>query len=64
MDKRKPDQQKHSDGKSDQRKVAEEAHREADKDIARDPDLSLHSPNDDLDEGELARLGEDKTGLV
>ena len=29
-----------------------------------DADLSIHSPNDDLDEGETARLGEDKTDLV
>ena len=35
------------------------AHAEADQDIAADADLSIHSPNDDLDEGELARLGED-----
>lgn len=37
------------------------AHKEADKDIERDPDLSSKpSPTDDLDEGELARLeGED-----
>lgn len=40
-------------------KVAE-AHEQADADIAEDPDLSIHSPNDDLDEGESARLGEDK----
>jgi len=40
------------------------AHNEADKDIAKDPDLSIHSKNDDLDEGELARLGGDKTNLV
>lgn len=39
-------------------KVAE-AHEQADADIAKDPDLSIHSPNDDLDEGETARLGED-----
>jgi hypothetical protein len=40
------------------------AHDEAESDIANDPDLSIHSPNDDLDEGETARLGEDKTDLV
>ncbi len=39
-------------------------HTEADKDIAKDPDLSIHSKNDDLDEGELARLGGDKTDLI
>jgi hypothetical protein len=40
------------------------AHTQADKDIASDAELSAHSPNDDLDEGESARLGEDKNGLV
>lgn len=36
---------------------------QAEKDIESDPDLSIHSPNDDLDEGESARLGEN-TDLV
>ena len=38
-----------------------EAHKQAEKDIDNDPDLSTHpEPEDDLDEGELARLeGED-----
>jgi hypothetical protein len=40
------------------------AHDQADKDISADAELSAHSPNDDLDEGETARLGEDKTDLV
>ena len=40
------------------------AFEQAEKDIEQDPDLSIHSPNDDLDEGETARLGEDKTDLV
>jgi hypothetical protein len=35
------------------------AHDEAEKDIQNDAELSAHSPNDDLDEGETARLGED-----
>ncbi len=41
-----------------------EAHDQADHDIAEDADLSIHSPNDDLDEGELANLGGDKNDLV
>ncbi len=41
-----------------------EAHDIADHDIAEDADLSIHSPNDDLDEGELARLGGDKNDLI
>lgn len=44
---------------NDQRQVTEAAHQQAEADIATDPDLSIHSPNDDLDEGETARLGED-----
>ncbi|MBA4166569.1 MAG: hypothetical protein H0X41_03325 [Chitinophagaceae bacterium] len=35
------------------------AHRQADWDIENDVETSAHSANDDLDEGELARLGED-----
>ncbi|MGN6163626.1 MAG: hypothetical protein ACTHOF_03715 [Flavisolibacter sp.] len=49
---------------SEQKALNEEAHDEAIHDIEEDPDLSVHSPNDDLDEGETARLGEDKTDLV
>ncbi len=41
-----------------------DAQEEAMHDIEKDPDLSIHSPNDDLDEGETARLGEDQTDLV
>ncbi|HEX2609132.1 MAG TPA: hypothetical protein VHK91_17240 [Flavisolibacter sp.] len=46
------------------RKLNEAAHQEAEHDIAEDADLSIHSPNDDLDEGETARLGEDKNDLI
>ena len=46
------------------RQQAAAAYEQADKDIANDAELSAHSPNDDLDEGETARLGEDRTGLV
>ena len=41
-----------------------DAHDQAEKDMAGDADLSIHSPNDDLDEGELARLGEDTTDII
>jgi len=41
-----------------------EAHQQAEEDINQDPDLSVHDKNDDLDEGETARLGEDTTGLI
>lgn len=46
------------------REEVEKAHREAERDISADPEFSAHSPNDDLDEGETARLGEDTTGLI
>ena len=48
-------------GKKD---AAGNAREEAFDDIEEDADLSVHNPNDDLDEGETARLGEDKTDLV
>jgi hypothetical protein len=41
-----------------QKSLNDLAHEEAEKDFATDAD-SIHSPNDDLDEGELSRLGED-----
>jgi len=41
-----------------------EAYQEAQNDIDHDADLSIHSENDDLDEGELARLGEDDNGVI
>lgn len=44
--------------------VALKAREEAQHDIEQDPEISSHSPNDDLDEGETARLGDDKTGLI
>jgi hypothetical protein len=49
--------------KKDEEKISE-AGKQAQKDIDMDADLSTHSPNDDLDEGESARLGEDKNDLV
>ena len=49
---------------SGKRDVTDNAHEEAMGDIEEDPDLSIHSPNDDLGEGETARLGNDKTDLV
>ncbi len=43
----------------------ERAHEMADRDIAADPDLAENTdPNNDLDEGELARLGKDKPDIV
>ena len=36
----------------------------AEKDMNDDAELTANNPNDDLDEGETARLGEDNTDLV
>ncbi len=47
-----------------EKKVTDLAHKQADQDIEDDLEISAHSPNDDLDEGETARLGSNKTGLV
>jgi len=47
-----------------ERKAAEAAHNQAEHDISEDADLSIHSPNDDLDEGEISRLGEDVTNII
>ena len=49
---------------SGRKDVTDNAREEAFDDIEEDADLSIHSPNDDLDEGETARLGDDKTDLV
>jgi hypothetical protein len=46
-----------------EKELYQKAHDEADKDIENDAELSAHSPNDDLDEGETARLGEE-TDLI
>ena len=37
---------------------------EADRDMKQDAELTSQSPNDDLDEGESARLGEGKNPLI
>lgn len=42
----------------EQRKLNESAHVEAERDMEDDAELTASSPNDDLDEGETARLGE------
>lgn len=63
---RKDDQGTRPDNErlSGKRDVNDDAREEAMGDIEQDADLSIHSPNDDLDEGETARLGEDKTDLI
>lgn len=49
--------------KQEKEKVIQ-AHDEAEKDMNEDAELTAHSPNDDLDEGESARLGEDTTDIL
>jgi hypothetical protein len=49
--------------KDTEKRKAANAHEQAEKDIENDPEFSAHSPNDDLDEGESARLGEN-TDLI
>lgn len=50
-------------GKEEQQKTAL-AHDQAEKDIEDDAEFSASSPNDDLDEGETARLGDDVAGII
>ena len=57
------DQRKAGDAQEKENENIAQAHQQAERDIEDDADLSVHSPNDDLDEGETARLGED-TDLV
>lgn len=60
-----PETQSNASGRTrTAREEIERAHRQAEQDISADPEFSAHSPNDDLDEGETARLGEEKTGLI
>jgi hypothetical protein len=47
----------------EQQRLNLSAHEEAEKDMENDAELTASSPNDDLDEGESARLGE-QTDLI
>lgn len=40
------------------------AHQQADKDMTNDAEFTAGNKNDDLDEGEAARLGEGKNDLI
>jgi hypothetical protein len=69
QDKKNDNQQKHEhplrhEIDEKQKEVTDSAFENAMHDIDEDADLSIHSPNDDLDEGETARLGDDKPPLV
>lgn len=59
-----PDAAMQRDLDADKREHVKEAREQADKDISEDADLSIHSPNDDLDEGETARLGDPESGVL
>lgn len=48
---------------NEEKTLANSAHETADNDMAEDAELTATNPNDDLDEGETARLGED-TSLI
>jgi hypothetical protein len=48
----------------EQKQKNTKAQQQADKDIVNDAELVAHNKNDDLDEGETARLGEKNTDLV
>lgn len=41
-----------------------EAHEQAENDMNEDAELTAHNPNDDLDEGETARLGENTEEII
>ncbi len=49
---------------NEQRSLNESAHAEAEKDMDDDAELTAENPNDDLDEGETARLGEDLSNII
>jgi hypothetical protein len=57
------DRQAMANNKAMDPKLVAAAHDQADKDMEADAELTASSPNDDLDEGETARLGE-KTDLI
>jgi len=61
---KQPDRAMQRDLEADKKELVKEAREQADADIEKDADLSIHSPNDDLDEGESARLGEDVNDII
>lgn len=60
----KENAQSQQDSGSSQKKTVLNAHLQAEKDISEDADLSVHSPNDDLDEEESVKLNADKNGIA
>jgi hypothetical protein len=53
-----------ADATSGQKRQNANALRQANKDMENDTEFTAHSKNDDLDEGEAARLGGDNNDLV
>ncbi len=49
---------------AEQKRQNKDALRQADKDMIDDAELTAHSKNDDLDEGETARLGKNSNDLI
>lgn len=47
-----------------EKETTRDAHKQADKDMNEDAELTSHNPLEDLDEGEAARVGGDKNDLV
>lgn len=48
----------------EQRKINEQALNQAEKDMGHDAEFTAHTKNDDLDEGESARLGENMKDII
>jgi hypothetical protein len=48
----------------EQKQKNTDAREQADTDMNQDAELTAHNKNDDLDEGETARLGEENTDLI
>ena len=59
-----PDKAMQRDLDADKKEHVKEAREQAAADIENDADLSVSSPNDDLDEGESARLGENVNDII
>ena len=69
MDKNKKEQGRHEhplphEIRPEDKKEAADAHVAADRDMENDAEFTAQSPNDDLDEGETAQLGEGPNPLI
>lgn len=69
MEKDKREQGRHENPlpheiKPKEKEQAKDAHIAADRDMEEDAELTAQNPNDDLDEGETAQLGEGSNPLI